>query len=338
MIDALNDDPSSFSKQIEQIAHAFLGVAAFNLLGGFLQVYCWSVVGERQTQRLRMLYVRSILSQEIGWFDTCGAGELATRVADLCGKIQDGLGRKVGDLAQYFTQVIAAFIVGLYLCWKLTVVLLCAIPLIGISLYFMITAVGAATNGALEQYSAAGGLATEALGSIRTVSALNAQPAIISKYRLYLIEAMKVGIIKGRNIGLGNGSVFGSCFLTYALGFWYGGKLVADDIDAKCVGDACLTGGKILSVFFSVIMGSIALGQVAPPLTAFSTAKASVAPLLDIIERKPLIDGLSNEGEIPTEPSQGAVELKDLVFSYPSRPDIQVCKGKHSLHKHCHPD
>jgi ABC-type multidrug transport system fused ATPase/permease subunit len=71
---------------------------------------------------------------------------LSTKVAELCGKVQDGLGRKAGDLFQYITQVIAAFVVGLYLCWELTVVLLAAIPLIGISGYFMITAITAAQN------------------------------------------------------------------------------------------------------------------------------------------------------------------------------------------------
>ena len=72
----------------------------------------------------------------------------------------------------------------------------------------------------MEQYSAAGGLATESLSSIRTVTALNAQPDIINQYRIYLFVAMKVGIMKGLKIGLGNGAVYCFMFLTYALGFW----------------------------------------------------------------------------------------------------------------------
>lgn len=74
--------------------------------------------------------MNAILSQEIGWFDTCGAGELATRVAELCGKIQDGTGRKVGDSIQYITQIIGSFAVAFYLSWRLTVVLIAAFPLI----------------------------------------------------------------------------------------------------------------------------------------------------------------------------------------------------------------
>lgn len=56
-------------------------------------------VGERQTQKLRELYVKSILSQEIGWFDTCGAGELATKLAELTGKVQGAFSFAFGTLS-----------------------------------------------------------------------------------------------------------------------------------------------------------------------------------------------------------------------------------------------
>jgi hypothetical protein len=63
---------------------------------------------------------------------------------------------------------------------------------------------------------------------------------------------------------------------TYALGFWYSGKLVADSLDGGCkVRGDCLTGGTILSTFFAIIMGSVALGQIAPPLTAFFAGTVS---------------------------------------------------------------
>ena len=137
---------------------------------------------------------------------------------------------------------------------------------------------------------------------------------------------MNVGIIKGRNVGLGNGAIFGACFMTYALGFWYGAKIIADDMDGGCTDD-CITGGNILAVFFSVILGSIALGQVAPPLTAFAGAMAAAYSMFEIIQREPLIDGLSTSGETPTHDIKGAIEIKNIRFAYPARPEIDVCKG-----------
>lgn len=66
-------------------------------------------------------------------FDTCGAGELSTKVADTCGKVQDGLGRRVADVLENLFQFMVAFSASLYLCWQLTVVLLASFPLIAVA-------------------------------------------------------------------------------------------------------------------------------------------------------------------------------------------------------------
>eukprot|EP01040_Poterioochromonas_malhamensis_P002792 gene2792-2974_t len=325
LLDKLNESGSNFTDSINRLCLIFVYIAIGGLIAGFFQVWAWSTTGERQTQKFRMRYVRAILSQEVGWFDACGASELSTNVAELTGKIQDGLGRKMGDMCQYLAQVIAALGVAFYLSWKLTLVLLCAVPFIGAAGFFLITATTEAMHKSLEQYASAGGLATESLSAVRTVTALNMQPGIITKYRKYLFEALRVGTLKGLKVGLGNGGVFCACFLTYALGFWYGGNLVANDLRDGCTHD-CVTGGEIMAAFFSTIMGSIALGQVAPPLTSFAAARAAVASILDVVNRKPLIDGLSDEGTKPEGRVSGEVILRDVNFAYPTRTDVVVCK------------
>jgi ATP-binding cassette subfamily B (MDR/TAP) protein 1 len=324
MLDELNDDPMSFGDRIADISLIFVYTAIANLATCTFQVGCWTYAGERMAQKFRQKYVKAILSQEIGWFDVNGASSLSTKTLDLSGKVQDGLTRKASDLFQFGSQFVGSFAVAIYLCWELTVVLLAAFPLIGFAGAFMIDAVTSATTGSGENYALAGGLASESLTSIRTVTALNAQPNIISRYRIYLLEAMQIGIKKGLKVGLGNGGLFCAAFFTYALGFWYGGNLVADAMDE---GNAELTGGTVLAVFFCVIMGSIALGQVVPPLSGFIGAKASIGPMLDVIERVPEIDGFSDKGLIPEGAAKGEITLKDVTFAYPSRPNIDVCKS-----------
>ena len=167
MLDNLNGNPENFSHEIAKLCISFTVLGAANLVSGWLQVSLWTWSGERQAHKHREKYVKAILSQEIGWFDTIGAGELSTKVADLTGKMQgiqtstaiycwcrpfnvvlfssDGIGRKIGDLIQYASQVIFAFIVAFYFNWKLTLVLLTSFPLIAGAGAFMIRAITAAT-------------------------------------------------------------------------------------------------------------------------------------------------------------------------------------------------
>jgi ATP-binding cassette subfamily B (MDR/TAP) protein 1 len=154
-LDGLNET-TNLQKQINEICVYFVYIGVANIFGGFAQVYFWTVTGERQTQKLRAKYVRAILSQEVGWFDTCGAGQLATKVADFGSKLQDGTGRKIGDCIQYICQILGSLVVGFYLQWKLTLVLLCCIPFIGAAGAYMVNAVSSAMNATGEQYAAAG--------------------------------------------------------------------------------------------------------------------------------------------------------------------------------------
>ena len=86
LMDNMNNS-GDFMDKINYISFLFAVVSAGVLVCGFLQVYCWALVGERQTQRFRMKYVRAILSQEIGWFDTTGAAQLPTKVAHFTSKV-----------------------------------------------------------------------------------------------------------------------------------------------------------------------------------------------------------------------------------------------------------
>jgi ABC-type multidrug transport system fused ATPase/permease subunit len=219
MYDDLNNG-SSIEKAVNETCIIFVVVGGINLVSGFVQVMAWSYAGERQSERFKTQYVQAILSQEVGWFDTCNAGELSTRVADLGGKLQDGLTRHVSDVVQHLFEILISYAAAFYLCWQLTLVLLASFPLIAMAGNFMIQAVAAAQNESTGQYAAAGGLATEMLGAIRTVTALNDQPSGIAKYRAFILEAMEVGILKSFKIGLGSGLTFFISSGTYALGFW----------------------------------------------------------------------------------------------------------------------
>lgn len=56
----------------------------------------WTVTGERQAARIRSLYLKTILGQEIGFFDKeTSTGEIVGRMSGDTILIQEAIGEKV---------------------------------------------------------------------------------------------------------------------------------------------------------------------------------------------------------------------------------------------------
>jgi ABC-type multidrug transport system fused ATPase/permease subunit len=71
--------------------------------------------------------------------------------------------------------------------------------------------------------------------------------------------------------------------------------------------------------------------QLFPALAAFTAARAAIVSILAVIERKPLIEGMSEDGLKPTDDVRGRVHVKDLYFAYPSRPEAIIARGYNLL-------
>ena len=76
------DIVENFEKTMEKTAYAFVGIGFGATLLNYLYVAFFLIAAERQTRRMRERFFRSIMRQEIGWFDTNDTGELATRLTE----------------------------------------------------------------------------------------------------------------------------------------------------------------------------------------------------------------------------------------------------------------
>lgn len=76
-------------------------------------------------------------------------------------------------------------------------------------------------------------------------------------------------------------------------------------------------------VFFAILNGSFAIGFSAPQFSLLATARGAAAAVYAVIDRQPPIDAYSEEG-IHATTVDGRVQLKNIVFNYPSRPDVPV--------------
>lgn len=78
-----------------------------------------------------------------------------------------------------------------------------------------------------------------------------------------------------------------------------------------------------LIIFWTLI--DRALGQSAPSMAAFAKARVAAAKIFRIIDHKPSV-GSNSESGVELEAITGKLELKDVDFCYPSRPETLILK------------
>ncbi|CAF4804378.1 unnamed protein product, partial [Rotaria sp. Silwood1] len=281
---------------------------------GYFQVSLWSVACERQTRRLRETLFRSILNKEIAYFDTHKTGQLSTRLTEDVSKVHDGIGDKVGSALQFIAAFFAGLILGLIRGWKLTLVILSVSPLLFGSAYIFTRITATMTSQELKAYAKAGAIAEEVFSSIRTVFAYNGATYELKRYEKHLRSAKLSGIRKGGLNGMLMGGIFCLIFCTYALGFWYGAKLVRDENFSI---------GGILIVFFSIITAVFSLGQAAPHLQSVAQARGAAFTLWNIIDTPSTIT-INHPDSVTKKKLIGDIKFTNVHFSYPSRSDVPV--------------
>ncbi|KAH7459719.1 ABC transporter B family member 11 [Phytophthora ramorum] len=290
---------ADISPRVNRVARNLTIVGAVGLVAAYLQVYCWSLTASRQSKRIRSLYVNAIITKEIGWFDVNDPMQLSSRVTEATITIQDGIGSKMSDMLHFSSTVVAGIVIGLVKGWELTLILLAVIPFVAVSGMVAKKVIVAATHSGMQSYAQAGAVAQESLSNIRTVHMFNSVGYFVEKYSRALEGATRAGIKKSFAVGWGSGLMYMMIFLMYALGFFIGAVFVArDNLDGNsCTGSSCYDGGRVLTVFFAVLQGAMALGQAGPNLQAVFSACAAAFDVFELIKRPSLID--------PTNDTQG---------------------------------
>ncbi|XWS14444.1 hypothetical protein CRYUN_Cryun35bG0009900 [Craigia yunnanensis] len=322
MIDSLghlSSEPHKLSARVSEVLCNFNIVPPCSVLGlvvfasAWIGVAFWMQTGERQTARLRLKYLQSVLRKDISFFDTeARDSNIIFHISSDAILIQDAIGEKTGHAFRYLSQFVVGFAIGFSSVWQLTLLTLAVVPLIAIAGGAYTIIMSTLSEKGEAAYAEAGKVAEEVISQIRTVYAFVGEERAVKAYSSSLNNALKMGKRSGFAKGVGVGFTYGLLFCAWALLLWYAGILVRH---------GKTNGGKAFTTIINVIFSGFALGQAAPNLASIAKGRAAAAIIFSMIETDSK-SSIQSDGETMLPEVAGQIEFCEVCFAYPSRPNM----------------
>jgi ATP-binding cassette subfamily B (MDR/TAP) protein 1 len=158
-------------------------------------------------------------------------------------------------------------------------------------------------------YQHSASYACEATAAIRTVASLTREDDVLETYRSMLHNQISQSLKSSLQSSLMYGASQAGMLLASALGFWYGGTLISTHE---------LSIGAFFICFPAVLFGAQSAGGVFSYAPDMSRSRQAAESLKSLFERVPEIDSWSESG-VELENVEGAIEFRDVKFSYPTR-------------------
>ncbi|XP_052175703.1 ABC transporter B family member 1-like [Diospyros lotus] len=309
------NDVEKMTQEVVKYALYFLVVGAAIWASSWAEISCWMWTGERQSAKMRVKFLEAALNQDIPYFDTeVRTSDVIFAINTDAVMVQDAISEKLGNFIHYMATFVSGFAVGFTAVWQLALVTLAVVPLIAVIGAIHTTTLAKLSSKSQEALSQAGNIAEQTIAQIRTVLAFVGESRALQTYSSALKVAQKIGYKIGLAKGMGLGATYFTVFCCYALLLWYGGYLVRHHYT---------NGGLAIATMFAVMLGGLALGQSAPSMAAFAKARVAAARIFRIIDHKPSVER-NGESGLELDSVTGQVELKNVDFSYPSRPDVPI--------------
>lgn len=157
---------------------AFLASAIFSFIRGSL----FTLAGERLVARFRKMLYRAIMAQEVSFFDSRQSGDLVNRLSSDTQVVQQAITVNISMALRFAAQAVVGIIILFFVSPALTGVMLAVVPAVVAAALLYARWVKKLTKAYQEALGKAGEVASETIGSLRTVRSFSGELREAERY------------------------------------------------------------------------------------------------------------------------------------------------------------
>lgn len=310
--------PLSVTKDLPLITSLLIGLFALQSVFFYIRHYCFTIVGYRVVSDLRTALYRSIVEQDIAFFDTSRTGDLLSRLSSDTQDVQRAMTVNISVALRYLVQVTGGIILMLYISLRLTLVILFVVPAIVFISIFWGEKLRRHSRQLQDQLGEANVIAEETVSAIRTVRVYARDNYEVNRYRHAIQRSLATGEIRTEVAAqFSSFMVFfmNSCI---ALVLWYGLTLIFQNR---------LSIGELTEFLLYCVLAAVSFGFLTNVWDEFMQALGASERIFEIIDSKPKILPPDSPHPLQADLRAGSVSFENVRFTYPSRPEAEVLKN-----------
>lgn len=276
----------------------------------------FSSSSERVVARLRKNLFGHLVSQEIAFYDVTRTGELLSRLSEDTQIIKNAATTNLSEALRNLSTAAIGLAFMFSTSWKLTLLALLVVPVISVAVRQFGRYLRELSHKTQAAAAVAASIAEETFGAIRTVRSFAQEGYETSRYSEKVNETLKLGLQQAKVVGCFSGGMNAASTLSVIVVVIYGAKLTIS---------GSMTSGALTSfILYSLTVGSSVSGLSGLYTVVMKAAGASrrVFQLLDRVSSMP-----KSGNKCPLGDEDAKVDLDDVWFAYPSRPNDMVLKG-----------
>lgn len=305
--------PAMLSKAVGLFFVLVIGLA----IGSFARFYLVSWIGERVVADIRKEVFNHLIDLHPGFYEQNRALEIQSRFTADTTVLQSVIGSTVSIALRNTLMLIGGLILLFVTNAKLASIIILGFPLVIIPILVYGRRVRKLSRLSQDRVAEVGSYVGENLTQIKTVQAFNHQTHDRRFFARVAENAFDIARVRIRQRAW-----LTTIAITLVMGaigvvIWIGGLDV--------ISGRTSPGELAAFVFYSLLVG-LAAGAISEVIGELQRAAGAAARIFELLQTPSKIDMGTDATQVLPEPIRGDIDIRNLSFSYPSRPDVEVLK------------
>ncbi|QAX86049.1 ABC transporter ATP-binding protein [Pseudomonas sp. DTU12.3] len=310
----MTQSPHQLNQSIGIFMLMVLGLA----VGTFARFYWVSWIGERCVADIRREVFNHLVYLHPGFYENNRSSEIQSRLTADTTLLQSVIGSSLSMFLRNLLMVIGGVILLFVTNAKLTSIVVIALPFVVAPILIFGRRVRNLSRLSQDRVADIGSYVSETLGQIKTVQAYNHQVQDERRFAATVEEAFDTARKRIFQRSWMITMVIVLVLGAVAVMLWVGGM---DVIAGR------ITGGELAAfVFYSLIVGS-AIGTLSEVIGELQRAAGAAERIAELLGSQNIIQPPSTGLMTLPERVRGELQLQDVRFSYPSRPESYAVNG-----------